>query len=153
MPPQHIDLVLDDAIARLDTDCPPSSKELARMGLFAFKSIHSRLQEGHAIMNQQTDSLREQRGALINMRREMEELRVVVMQKHAQDLEDLKRSRDSLKMDMEAMKEAHDRSIQQLADRMKSANARVRNMLIGAGVILTALSHVNLSELSKLIHP
>lgn len=123
----------DDLLHRLDGDRPPTQEELTRFQLLSCKATSLRLDEGNRIMGEQTKCLGELRGSHVHMQGELRDLREVVMQKHARELE-------TLRGDLNAVR-----------SELRESQSRLKYWAAGVCAVLVVLSNINLGKLAELM--
>lgn len=134
MPPScPIETQTDDMLHRMASDNPPKREEVERLLVIAARHTAMRLEEGNRIMGEQTKCLGELRGSHVHMQGELRELREVVMQKHARELETLRGDLDAVRSEL------------------RESQARVKYWAAGVCAVLVMLSNINLGKLAELV--
>lgn len=134
MPPScPIETQSDDMLHRMASDNPPKREEVERLLIVTARHTAISLGEANRIAGEQTKCLSELRGSHVHMQGELRDLREVVMQKHARELETLRGDLDAVRSEL------------------RESQARVKYWAAGVCAVLVVLSNINLGKLAELV--
>lgn len=134
MPPScPIETQTDDMLHRMASDAPPKREEVERLLVIAARHTAVALGESNRIAGEQTRCLSELRGSHVHMQGELRDLREVVMQKHARELETLRGDLDAVRSEL------------------RESQSRLKYWAAGVCVVLVVLSNLNLGKLAELV--